>query len=236
MSKPKLIFGRVTERQIVRKKTVITIEGLYRVVTNSGSLHDRSITVSNKQQYFITFTPGSSSIYDGEILDVNDYCSATSKNKIDAARKNLTAATLKLASNYQSLSKQQRAVVLRFAGVLFTGFGSGASAFNAFTAAFAWEPHVAVTSAAISAILAVVAAVQYEDLCDAQKTAVKTTKAFNNALKQYHVTLHRYAPESMQDVDVADPIFRLLSAKLYSVLPEFKELCFETNRPNWSFV
>ena len=236
MSKPKLIFGRVTDRTLHGKKSILTIEGIYKVVTNSGSLHDRAITVSNKQQYFITFSPSNSSIYDGEILDVNDYCSTTSKSKIDTARKNLSAATFKIDSSYQTLSKQQRAVVLRFAGVIATGVGSGASAFNAFAAAFAWEPHVAATSAAVSAALAIIAAIQYEDLCDSQKTAVKTTKAFANALSQYHVTVKRYAPESMKDVDVADPMFRLLSAKLYSVLPEFKEICFETNRPNWSFV
>ena len=131
---------------------------------------------------------------------------------------------------------EQTTVILRFHGVIATGVASGHLAFHAFAAAFAWEPHVAVTSAAVSAALASIAAVQYEDLCESQKTAIKSTKVIANALSQYHVTVKRYAPESMKDVNVADPMFRLLSAKLYSVLPEFKEICFETNRPNWSFV
>ena len=112
---------------------------------------------------------GSASRIISEVIPI----SIDDKKRLQVEIKNITNSIDALESSMAQLSKAERTEFLSLVGFAVSGTWATISTIQTINALFAWEPVNALLGAAMAGGAAVVAAAQYENLTDAQRTAAE---------------------------------------------------------------
>lgn len=162
-------------------------------------------------------------------------CTKARTEHIDVAIKNLENATDSVVAYLSRVEKAERAVLLRMAGLSFTGFFACMQFIQGINAFFAWEPVNAVIGVGLAAVSAALTKMQWEDLTEQQKNAVHALKAFKRQLAVYQATVKRYKPEAIEgEVVIDDPRFTAIASKLMRIFPNVTGDSVRTDNVNYA--
>jgi len=164
--------------------------------------------------YWVAF--GSASRVISEVIPI----SIDDKNRLQVEIKNITNSIDALESSMAQLSRAERTEFLSLVGFAVSGTWATISTIQTINALFAWEPVNAVIGAAMAGGAAVVAAAQYENLTDAQRTSAELLKKFNSDFLVYQATMTRYMPAEFKDLTLSDPRFTAIVSRLKRALPD----------------